>query len=111
MPFPFLVRGNIVTRLQLPGVPLGLLEETSYTEMSFQLEPGDTLILTSDGAMDALNAEGHFYDNYRITESIGRHSNKEVRGFLSSVYSELRQFIGEAELSDDITVLALRRKK
>ena len=47
MPFPFLIQGDNITRLEIPGVPLGLLEGMSYKEIEFQLEPGDTLLLTS----------------------------------------------------------------
>ncbi len=111
MPFPFLVRGSSVTRLKLPGVPLGLMECISYEEVKFRLDPGDTLILTSDGTMEALNTEGEFYDIDRFTESLSRHSHEDVPEFLRSLYSELLSFIGSAELSDDITLVAFRRKK
>ena len=40
MPFPFLVRGDGVTRLQLPGVPLGLIEDISYDELGVQTGTG-----------------------------------------------------------------------
>ena len=78
---------------------------------TFRLEPGDTMILASDGAMDALNAEGDFYDLDRFTDSVQRHSGKDTGEFLKSIYSELRQFIGNAELNDDVTLIALRRNK
>lgn len=112
MPFPFLVRGDAVTRLQLPGVPLGLIEGARYQELSFRLDPGDTLILASDGAMDALNTRGEFYDAERFIDSIRRHSGKhaDISAFLGNLYLELLEFIGAAELSDDITLIALRRK-
>jgi serine phosphatase RsbU (regulator of sigma subunit) len=111
IPFPFLIRGDTVKRLQLPGVPLGLMEETQYTEMGFRLEPGDTLVLVSDGAMDAVNASGDFYDVDRFTGSLEKHAHEDVQDLVSRVYLELRQFVGEAQLSDDITIIALRRKK
>jgi sigma-B regulation protein RsbU (phosphoserine phosphatase) len=111
MPFPFLIKESAVTRLQLPGVPLGLMEGTRYTEMGFRLEPGDKLVLVSDGAMDAVNIAGDFYDVDRFTRSLERHTHKDIQGLVNGVFLELRQFVGEAELSDDITIIALRRKK
>jgi sigma-B regulation protein RsbU (phosphoserine phosphatase) len=111
MPFPFLVRDNAVSRLKLPGVPLGLLGGVTYDELRFRLDPGHTLILASDGAIEALNTEGEFYDIDRFTDSISRHAEKDVGELLRSLYSDLRQFIGSAELSDDITMIALRRKR
>ncbi len=111
MPFPFLIQGETVSRLEIPGVPLGLLEGTTYKELKFRLEPGDTLLLASDGTMDALNSESNFYDMDRLTESIRRNAVREIPECLQNVYSELCQFIGNAELNDDITIIALRRRK
>jgi serine phosphatase RsbU (regulator of sigma subunit) len=111
MPFPFLVRSDSACRLQLPGVPLGLLEGTKYDELRFRLEPGDTLVLASDGALEALNADGVFYDIGRFTDSIQRNAGKSTGDLLKSVYEEIRQFVGSAELSDDVTLIALRRNK
>ena len=99
MPFPFLIHNGNITRLELPGVPLGLLEEASYDELKFQMDPGDTLILSSDGVADALNRGGSFYDMDRFINSIRRHSTEEVPELLKNLHSELRQFIGEAEIA------------
>jgi serine phosphatase RsbU (regulator of sigma subunit) len=111
MPFPFIVRSGVVSRLKIPGVPLGLLEGTKYDELRFRMNAGDTLILFSDGAPDALNTDGNFYDIDRFTDSIHRHCSSDLGESLKNLYSEIRQFIGSAELSDDITLIALRRKK
>jgi serine phosphatase RsbU (regulator of sigma subunit) len=113
MPFPFLVRGDHIDRLKMPGVPLGLMEGVRYQELPFHLDPGDILILASDGTMDALNAEGAFYDIDRFTGSVQRHSNKnqDAAAFLKDLYSDLLHFVGNAEVNDDITLIALRRKK
>ncbi len=110
MPFPFLVRDGNVIRLKASGTPLGLLEGSSYEEIQFQLAPGNTLILTSDGTTDALDAAGNFYDQ-KFAESIGRHSMEKLPEFIRSLHSELRDFTAGAELSDDITIVALRRNR
>jgi serine phosphatase RsbU (regulator of sigma subunit) len=111
MPFPLQIRDNAVFCLEMPGVPLGLMEGIRYEELKFKLEPGDTLILSSDGITDASNENGEFYDLARFTESISRHSSESTSEFLKNIYSELRQFTGSAALSDDVTLIALRRKK
>lgn len=110
MPFPFLIHNGNITRLELPGVPLGLLEEASYDELKFQMDPGDTLILSSDGVADALNRGGSFYDMDRFINSIRRHSTEEVPELLKNLHSELRQFIGDTDIGDDVTIIALRRQ-
>jgi sigma-B regulation protein RsbU (phosphoserine phosphatase) len=111
MPFPFLLHEGKLTRLGLPGVPLGLLEDSTYDELMFRMDPGDTLILASDGVFDALNTGGSFFDLDRFMASIQKHSSKETPDFLKQLYADIRQFIGNAEISDDITILGLRRRK
>jgi serine phosphatase RsbU (regulator of sigma subunit) len=109
MPFPFLIRGDAIMRLEIPGVPLGLMEDSNYGDLKFRLDPGDTLLLVSDGTTDALNMRGEFYDTERFTESVRRHCTKGVSECLKNLYQEIREFIGNAELSDDVTMVALRR--
>jgi sigma-B regulation protein RsbU (phosphoserine phosphatase) len=104
------LRNGSIIRLKASGTPLGLLEGSSYEEIKFQLEPGDTLLFASDGTTDALDPEGNLYDQ-KFTESISRHSAEELSEFVRSLHSELRDFSGGAELSDDITIVALRRRK
>ena len=85
------------------------MKDLTYDEMRFQLEPGDSLILVSDGTTDALNLQGEFYDLGRFTDSICRHCHEGMPGFLQSLLLDLRQFSGGVELTDDVTMLALRR--
>jgi serine phosphatase RsbU (regulator of sigma subunit) len=111
MPFPFLVRAGGVLPIEVSGAPLGLLEGSTYEEIHFQLAPGDTLLFASDGMTDTLNSEEELYDMHRFVDSICRHSEKQLPEFMQSLHSELYDFKGRAELSDDITIVALRRKR
>jgi serine phosphatase RsbU (regulator of sigma subunit) len=111
MPFPYIVHGDSVAQLKLPGIPLGLLEEAEYDEIEFKLEPGDLFVLASDGVTEALDTRGDFYDLDRFVESIRRNSYMEASALLEALHSELCRFIGGAELNDDITMIALNRKR
>lgn len=109
MPFPFLLRKNKAERLEVGGIPLGLMADSSYEDVPFQLEPGDALILASDGATDAMNPSGEFYDIKRFTESICRNTVYNVADYIKCLQSDIREFTEGAELSDDITILVLKR--
>jgi serine phosphatase RsbU (regulator of sigma subunit) len=110
MPFPLLVHDGSIRCLRASGTPLGLLESSSYDEIEFQLEPGDMLVLASDGTTDALDSEGNLYDQ-KFIESIGRHSSEKLPDFVHSLHSELCAFAAGSELSDDVTIVVLRRTK
>jgi len=109
MPYPYLVREGDVFQLPVPGVPLGLLDDAHYEPLAVRLDKGDMLVLASDGATDAVNAEGRMYDETRLRDSLRRHCGAQAAGFLKGVYREIEQYIGDAELRDDITLVAVRR--
>jgi serine phosphatase RsbU (regulator of sigma subunit) len=109
MPYPYLVRNGEVSRIPIAGVPLGLLEGSTYDETEFRMEKGDILVLASDGVADAMNLQGEMYDETSFTEAIRGHSAENISDFVRSLYRSLSKFTGNAEVHDDITILALRR--
>ncbi len=56
LPFPLLVRGGEVQRLELTGSPVGLFEDAAFDETRVELGPGDRVLFYSDGVTDALRA-------------------------------------------------------
>lgn len=109
MPFPYLMREGEILPLSASGVPLGLIEETTYDELPFQIEEGDLLIFASDGATDAMDPEGRMYEEHRFIESIRRHSSENAVQLVKSLYREICEFTHNSDVHDDITILALRR--
>ncbi len=109
MPFPYLVRKGEIWRISVAGIPLGLLEGSTYDEIEFRMEKGDLLVLASDGVADAVNLQGQMYDETSFIESIRLHSSQNISDFVRNVYRSISHFTQNAEVYDDITVLALRR--
>jgi sigma-B regulation protein RsbU (phosphoserine phosphatase) len=111
MPYPFLGRDGEISRLTVGGVPLGLLEQTRYEELEFRLTPGDLLVLISDGVTDAMNPAGDMYGEPRFLESLRRHSTEPIRDCVRNLYDDILAFTDKADIHDDITILALRRRE
>lgn len=111
MPYPYLVRGDQVSRLAIPGVPLGLMEGSLYDETEFHMRQGDLLILTSDGVTDALDPQGQSYDESRFIDSVRSHAFEPISEFVKNLYREIFEFTHNLELHDDITIIALRRRE
>jgi phosphoserine phosphatase RsbU/P len=55
-PYPLLVRDGVVQAIRLEGVPLGLLPEIEYDEITVELRPGDVVLFASDGILESENA-------------------------------------------------------
>jgi serine phosphatase RsbU (regulator of sigma subunit) len=96
-----------VTEPRARGVPLGLMEGTTYEENGIDLGPGDELLLHSDGVAEAHNAERQMFGLPRLTAVVRGHRGS---GLISAVLHALRDFSGEDwEQEDDITLLTLSR--
>ena len=86
---------------------LGIVPSQSYSERSFRLASGDTLLVYTDGVPEAKNAAGQMYGLPRMTDALDRASGDDAAGLLGSLIADVRAFVGDAFRFDDITILAL----
>ncbi|MFE4356716.1 serine/threonine-protein phosphatase [Kitasatospora xanthocidica] len=108
-PPPLLRRAGRVSELEppFPAPPLGLLGLTddSYPDRRFDPEPGDLLLLHTDGVSEARDAAGRFYP---IAERLpGLHGGTPA-DLLDAVLTDVGGWVGDAGLADDAAVLAIR---
>lgn len=91
------------------GPPLCVLEGIDYLPQQLQLASGDTLYLATDGITEAMNAEGEFYGGARLQALLaGLPPGLPVRAVTQRVRDDVARFVGDAEPSDDLTLLVLR---
>lgn len=98
-----------IRRLEKGGLVVGAFENVAYEEESTRLEPGDTLVLFSDGVSDAENPKGEQFgeDRLRAVLSVGA-SRLTPEGVLDRVLRATREFAEDQPPADDITVLVVR---
>ena len=63
---PMICRGGEILKLRVEGVPLGLLPDREYDKVVFQAEPGDLIVLYSDGITDQLDPDDEEYGRRRL---------------------------------------------
>jgi phosphoserine phosphatase RsbU/P len=103
--------GGEILELDGGGMPIGLLPSTSYEQMTVALTPGDTLLVVSDGIMEACNAMGEFWDDIRVREVLRIHclgDRGELTQLPSMLCAEVDAWAAGAEQYDDMTVVAVR---
>lgn len=95
--------------LDTNGLFIGAVEEAreTYDEKHIKLEYGDRIILYTDGIPEAINEEREEFSNRRLEESIKRNRGLAIEDFADAIINEVRQFIGSAQLVDDITCLVV----
>ena len=97
--------------LELSGGPaLGLNEHQQYPDHVLQMTAGQSLILFTDGVTEAHDSEGRLYGEERFLDSARRSQDKPAADQLDSLQQDLADFVGDAEPSDDVTILVLRRQ-
>ena len=95
---------NIVVQ----GVPLGLLDDREYDEVSFQAMPGDVILLCSDGVLDQLDAEGEDFGSSRTFRLLRSVCTLPPDRIVQAVFTSLDEHRHEVALTDDQSVIAIR---
>ena len=109
---PFLLHANGLSEmLPVSRNPIvGAIEGLDFKDDSIQLEVGDTLVLYTDGVNEATNSSFEEYGDDRMAETLTALNGKSCKEIVDGQLESVRAFAGEAEQSDDITILALKRK-
>jgi sigma-B regulation protein RsbU (phosphoserine phosphatase) len=86
-------------------MPIGLVPSVAFALERRQLQPGDRLVLYTDGVTEAQDAEGDFFGRARLREAVRSAGEVDCVGLHDAVQRALREFTGGAEQSDDITLV------
>ena len=94
------------------GFPIGLTEDISdfVAEARVQLNPGDVVVLYTDGITEAEDINGVQYGLERLCEVVRKRWQSSANEIKQAVIGEVQQHIGEQKVYDDITLLVLKQK-
>ena len=110
---PYVLRrvGGEPIPLTLTGRPMGMFEDSQWTTRTISLEPGDRVVLYTDGVTEAQNAMGEFFGDARLLEVARRSMTCSVEAMQRAILAEVHAFMGDAPPADDITLLVLGRDR
>jgi phosphoserine phosphatase RsbU/P len=107
---PMIVRGSTLIEPHIEGFPLGLFPGRDYDEHTFQTEPGDLILLYSDGIQDQQNAEGKDYGTARLRTFLPTVSSLPTRQIVEAIFVDFDHFRAGTRIQDDQTLIAIRVK-
>jgi serine phosphatase RsbU (regulator of sigma subunit) len=108
---PLLVRASgEITRLDIGGFPVGITPFGDYREGWVELEPGDVLVIYSDGASESLDEAGEEFGEARLIEIVQKNRGRTAAGVRDRIDEALTRFVGKAKSVDDLTLVILKRK-
>ena len=99
-PFELVVYRHSPAVAVMPGI--------RFRQHEFQLNPGDSLFVYTDGVPEATNAKGELFGNERMLESLNKNPATEATELLRGLRRDIDAFVAEAPQFDDITMLMMQ---
>ncbi|MFO8182740.1 MAG: GAF domain-containing SpoIIE family protein phosphatase [Candidatus Aegiribacteria sp.] len=107
---PLLVRSSGESeRLTEGGLLFGVAREARYTEGLVSFDPGDTILMYTDGVSEAMNPRGEEFGDRRIEALVRENLDIGPERLLETIDRSVERFHGSSSYSDDFTLLAVRR--
>jgi serine phosphatase RsbU (regulator of sigma subunit)/anti-sigma regulatory factor (Ser/Thr protein kinase) len=105
---PYVKTADGVEELRARGMPLGLMPGMAYEEKETVLQPGESVLLHSDGIVEAHDPDREMFGFPRLKQTVAGHAGGQA--LIDHVIAELETFTGQgAEQEDDITMVTLER--
>ena len=101
------VEGN-ARFIEKGGIPLGMFRDTRYHEYYLSIEPGELLMLYTDGATEATNSQGEEFGRERLVRSVKLASALNARELIAAVQRDVIEWTDGLGASDDVTFFAIK---
>jgi serine phosphatase RsbU (regulator of sigma subunit) len=110
---PLLIRNRNHDRFQKlnpNGMALGIDEKAAWVAISQRIEKDDTLLLYTDGVVEANNLTGEFYGMGRLAETTKQVSHRPSQWIIRAIQEDVVEFQDGVAQTDDITLICIRRR-
>ena len=110
---PILISGGKARLMPIDAnIPVGVMADWSYTLQETTLSPGMFLFLYTDGLTEATRSDGELFAEERVLEQLsGQDENISAERLVADMTAAVNRFIGNAEQSDDRTMLVMKRHR
>jgi sigma-B regulation protein RsbU (phosphoserine phosphatase) len=105
---PIICRKGEIIKPRVEGVPAGLLDDREYEEIAFDAQPGDRIVLYSDGITDQPNPQEEEFDRRRLGRALRRMCGKSPEEVADGILNDLDIFTNGAPVHDDQTLIVLK---
>jgi sigma-B regulation protein RsbU (phosphoserine phosphatase) len=108
-PPPLVIAHSGIERIEATGLPIGLFCTEQFTSRRLRLQPGETLLLYTDGVLEARDPDGDEYGLDRMMALIASAERSGPNPLVESCVREIAAFGRSPSFADDVSILALRR--
>ena len=100
--------GGYELQIYRHSMPTGTIRDIPYRQHAFQLEPGDSFFVYTDGVPEATNRQNELFGTERMLAALNREPDARPERILANVTEAINSFVDGAEQFDDITMLSFR---
>ena len=108
LPYPIRCSAEGCAQLELPGVPLGSFNGSTYDELTLPLIAGDVFVFCTDGIFEAMNALGQEFTSTRLLEVVARTRELPPAKVVEAIFAAVAEWRADAPPNDDMTAVAMR---
>ena len=108
LPYPIRCSAEGCAQIELPGVPLGAFNGSTYDEVTFALHAGDAFVFCTDGVFEAMNANGQEFTAARLLDVVQRSRDLPAARLVQAIFDAVTDWRGETPANDDMTAVAVR---
>ena len=108
LPYPIRCSAEGCASIELPGVPLGSFNGSTYDEVSYALHVGDVFAFCTDGVFEAMNADGGEFTAERLIEVVSASRDLPAKGIVEAIFKAVAEWRGETPPNDDMTAVVVR---
>jgi len=108
LPYPIRATAEGCAQIELPGVPLGSFQGSTYDEVTFALHAGDLFVLCTDGVFEAMNAQGQEFTAARLLDVVAGLREQPAAKVVERIFEAVSQWRGDTPPNDDMTAVAVR---
>ena len=100
-------KGKLTKLDQLHGPVLGAVEDFKYGQDEIVMKKGEQIVLFTDGITEAMDVNNAQYSNERLDNLFSHNGKHKAKDAVNAILEDVSEFRGEAEQSDDITILSI----
>ena len=108
LPYPIRCSAEGCAQIELPGVPLGSFNGSSYDELTFPLIAGDLFVFCTDGVFEAMNGMAQEFTATRLLDVVERSRHLPPGKVVEAIFAAVAEWRGDTPPNDDQTAVAVR---
>ena len=108
LPYPIRCSEEGCAQIELPGVPLGSFNGSTYDEATVALHAGDAFVFCTDGVFEAMNAKGQEFTAARLLDVVQRSRDLPAPRLVQAIFDAVADWRGDTPANDDMTAVAVK---